>query len=433
MNIETLGHASLLITDEKSNPILVTDPWVIGSTYWRSWWLQNYPDENKINILKNTPIIYITHEHSDHFHLPSLRLIGKNNNIYLPDLPNKEFIKYLNKKDYKTNILKRYKWHEVYKNVKILSIPLWNDDSILLIELDNFIIVNLNDAKVPNFLLKRIYQTIRYKKKSSILLSSYSPASIVNSFRYKKEMVSIKNKSEYVKYINHLCKIIQPDYFMPFASQAIFSRLDSKWANEYRVSFNDLKTKWENKSILLQPYSKLNLLNKKFSSIKTSDYLTKDKIKVQRITERNKLEKNYNQKDIDLNKLSNKLSRFNLIIKILFPKGIGFLLDNKLYIYRSKKVYFNNNNENKQITSVTIELPKLVLKEVLQSNHIGDIGISMFTLIHITKNFNPKLVYLLFLIITLDDYGHLRNLKNFFKWFKLQFNFYTYLFFRKIL
>ena len=247
MNIETLGHASLLITDEKSNPILVTDPWVIGSTYWRSWWLQNYPDENKINILKNTPIIYITHEHSDHFHLPSLRLIGKNNNIYLPDLPNKEFIKYLNKNDYKTNILKRYKWHEVYKNVKILSIPLWNDDSILLIELDNFIIVNLNDAKVPNFLLKRIYQTIRYKKKSSILLSSYSPASIVNSFRYKKEMVSIKNKSEYVKYINHLCKIIQPEYFMPFASQAIFSRHDSKWANEYRVSFNDLKTKWENK------------------------------------------------------------------------------------------------------------------------------------------------------------------------------------------
>ena len=125
-------------------------------------------------------------------------------------------------------------------------------------------------------------------------------------------MVSIKNKSEYVKYINHLCKIIQPEYFMPFASQAIFSRHDSKWANEYRVSFNDLKTKWENKSILLQPYSKLNLLNKKFSSIKTSDYLTKDKIKVQRITERNKLEKNYNQKDIDLNSARKILGKNSL-------------------------------------------------------------------------------------------------------------------------
>ena len=72
MFIETVGHASLYLTDDDSKPIFLTDPWFVGSTYWRSWWLQNYPSQEKLEDIYKTNLIYITHEHPDHFHLPTL-------------------------------------------------------------------------------------------------------------------------------------------------------------------------------------------------------------------------------------------------------------------------------------------------------------------------------------------------------------------------
>jgi hypothetical protein len=40
--LRTLGHAPLVVS-ENGRPVLATDPWLIGSTYWRSWWLEKYP------------------------------------------------------------------------------------------------------------------------------------------------------------------------------------------------------------------------------------------------------------------------------------------------------------------------------------------------------------------------------------------------------
>ncbi|CAN5285419.1 hypothetical protein BH20ACI1_BH20ACI1_05520 [soil metagenome] len=39
---KTLGHATLLLF-ENGKPLIATDPWLIGSAYWRSWWLEKYP------------------------------------------------------------------------------------------------------------------------------------------------------------------------------------------------------------------------------------------------------------------------------------------------------------------------------------------------------------------------------------------------------
>ena len=58
MNLKTYGHATLsLENDEK--PILITDPWLIGSCYWRSWW--NYPEPNidLISSFSVSPLIKI--------------------------------------------------------------------------------------------------------------------------------------------------------------------------------------------------------------------------------------------------------------------------------------------------------------------------------------------------------------------------------------
>ena len=41
MILQTIGHASILLRNKKNEPVLLSDPWLLGSCYWRSWWLQN--------------------------------------------------------------------------------------------------------------------------------------------------------------------------------------------------------------------------------------------------------------------------------------------------------------------------------------------------------------------------------------------------------
>ena len=51
LKARTLGHASLAIYREGERPLLLTDPWLVGSVYWRSWWLQNYPSAAELDWL----------------------------------------------------------------------------------------------------------------------------------------------------------------------------------------------------------------------------------------------------------------------------------------------------------------------------------------------------------------------------------------------
>ena len=73
------GHSCLEV--RKKNLSLICDPWLLGSTYWRSWW--NFPEPPNFESLldvwhkKDKLYIYITHLHWDHFHGPTLRGINK--------------------------------------------------------------------------------------------------------------------------------------------------------------------------------------------------------------------------------------------------------------------------------------------------------------------------------------------------------------------
>ena len=59
MKFTVLSHASLLV-ESKNGKKLLFDPWLIGSSYWRSWW--NYPPVKRELIENLIPdVIYITH------------------------------------------------------------------------------------------------------------------------------------------------------------------------------------------------------------------------------------------------------------------------------------------------------------------------------------------------------------------------------------
>ena len=85
--IKVHGHSCLEFRLNKT--VIIFDPWLSGSAYWRSWW--NFPEptsvESLIKQFSNCDeiFVFITHLHWDHFHGPTLRKLYKK-------IPNLKFL-----------------------------------------------------------------------------------------------------------------------------------------------------------------------------------------------------------------------------------------------------------------------------------------------------------------------------------------------------
>lgn len=416
MKLETLGHASLLLTSNTGEPILLTDPWLIGSAYWRSWWLQHYPSSEEVEKIETVDFVYLTHEHPDHFHPPSLRKLSHKTVFLCPELPDISMAEYLEEQTYQVKKVAPYKWMKIHEDCSILSIPLWNDDSILLILTQDAFIINLNDAKPNSSIIKQINKVrSSLGPRKTIVLSSYSPAGIVNSFIENGERLSLRNKLDYVKYLNKLNTSLSADLFIPFASQVTFLRSDSKWANEYKVSFDDLQTYWDCKTTLLRPYSKIDFETDEVTFVHPDDYRVRNQAAL--IEERETQERNAIFSPKDVSTLETKLNASRYLYALLFPNGVGFNINSSYYVYSPIKGNIKSCDRARiKSTHFSIQVPAQTLKEALANEHLGDIGISMFINIELHRKINLKLIYLFFMLITVHDYKHSRSVKEFFRW-----------------
>tara|TARA_Y100001960_G_scaffold333952_1_gene442783 strand:- start:72484 stop:73848 length:1365 start_codon:yes stop_codon:yes gene_type:complete len=418
MYLQTIGHASILIRDVNYCPILLTDPWLVGSAYWRSWWIQNYPNKNLRDELQKVPTIYITHEHPDHFHMPSIRTLGNTPQYLFPDLPETGFISYLRSHDFKAGVIKPREWKFIHPSVAILSLPVLIDDSVLLIETPTSFIANFNDAKASVRLMKTVSKTAKQSRKKFILLSSYSSASIVNSFRRSGKTVSIVSKKGFVKHINRSCNIMKPDIFIPFASQVIFKRDDSKWANEYKVTFEDIKNGWDSKTTLLHPYTTLDLNSFCSEFVSVDDYEGPGERASSLGKAQEQIDRNQSLSKVDEDKLEEKMKKFSFVFRLMFPSGIGFRLENQSYTISWKGKCSLKKGLSANIKFV-IDIPPGALKDAINNGHFGDLQITMFTIVHMSdRNADPRLIFIFFVLLTLDEYGHFRGFRQFFRWVK---------------
>jgi len=422
MKLETLGHAGMLLSDANGSPLLLTDPWLIGSTYWRSWWLQNYPTAEKLAILSEVKYAYITHEHPDHFHPPSLRRLGKKPQYLCPDLPENRIDAYLTENDFSVEPLIRMKWRALTENVRVLSIPLWNDDSVLLVDTPTAFIINLNDSKPSFGNLKRIRAFANEhidRTKKCIVLSSYSPASIVNSFMRDSERVTMKDKSAYVKRTSEVCDILGADYFMPFASQVIFLRSDSQWANSFKVSMEDMRRDWSAKTELLNPYSQIDLETMTVTHTAPEDYNEDWRTQLEKVTAQEQLDETIEIGDEDIARLEKKMRVIRLMAMVLFPRGVGFRIRDLELTFRP---WTGRVTRGKATGNFVLNVPAAAIKDALAYDHFGDLGITMFTIVNLNRSTRPLLVYLFFIVLTLHDYKHITSVGGFFKWAKSVFN-----------
>ena len=415
MILKSYGHATLSLENNEI-PYLITDPWLIGSCYWRSWWLQHYPSEKDLSNLKKTKCVFITHEHWDHAHFPSLKKFFLNKKIFIPKLNSKR-LKNALMDQFDVNEIEPLKWFKL-NEIQYISIPLYNDDSILLFKYKKYLICNINDSKPTPQIIKKIYELKKKENLNIILMQSYAPASINNSFKKNNnEIVSLKSKIEYINYVMKISKKIDAKYFVPFASQAIFSRPDSKWANKFKITWPELKESWNINTKLLKSYVEFDLDQNQYDTY-VNDFLKSSKMdKLSDLKYQNNISAKYNLKDLCI--FSTICRPVKYILTLIYPFGINFNFNQEYFNYNffSEKFIKLVNQPNNYI-----EIPINEFIESCKNFNFTDLGTSFIMKISIKSKINIIQTYLLFVFLTFSEKGYFSNFKILLKQFILILN-----------
>jgi UDP-MurNAc hydroxylase len=215
MKFQVLSHAGLLISARDKT--LVCDPWIVGSTYWRSWW--NYPPVSQELIASVKPdYIYLTHVHWDHFHGPSLKKFDRATPVIVP----KGHLSRL-KRDLKTvgfkNVieLKHGESYDLAPDFRIYSYQFFPmPDSALVVEADGVTLFNANDSK---FMGKPLAQIVHRHPRFDFVFRSHSSANSRLCYDIDdKPGEMVDDRESYIRSFAAFATKSQARYAVPFAS-----------------------------------------------------------------------------------------------------------------------------------------------------------------------------------------------------------------------
>ena len=231
MQFQILSHAGLLVSG-KSGKSLICDPWLVGSSYWRSWW--NYPPVSKTLIRSLQPdYIYLTHIHWDHFHGASLKMFNPNTPIIVPKGNYARIKEDLNYLGYHHVIeLKHGQALQLDEQFTITSYQFWMFlDSALLIDCDGKKLLNLNDSKHMGLTLQQI---VKKHKPIDFVFRSHSSANERLSYEIVDEPdAPVDDLQRYIKEFAQTVQATGAQYAIPFASNHCHLHKDSYHFNRY--------------------------------------------------------------------------------------------------------------------------------------------------------------------------------------------------------
>lgn len=240
MNIEWINHASFLL--EIDDLKLVSDPWMEGRVFNRSWELLA-PTKFSYERFKDVTHIWFSHEHPDHFSPPNILKIpqeyrAKITVLYQNSEDNK-VVDFCRKAGFKeVVILNQFAPVQLSEHVTITNGKVKNDtDSWLYIQAKEYGILNLNDCILSDSDLTKI---ARHFPKTDLLLTQFSFSNWVGNNGDTAEIRkgALKKKEEIKKHIRYF----QPKFTIPFASYIWFCHPDNMHLN---AQANDIEEIYE--------------------------------------------------------------------------------------------------------------------------------------------------------------------------------------------
>jgi hypothetical protein len=293
----------------------------------------------------------------------------------------------------------------------VARVPVPFADSLLIIDTPDAVIFNANDAAPRRVLLEQIRAKFNPAGKTAIALKSYSPASAA-ALTFKNGIRSpLKTKKDFVQVAIGMSNALGASYFVPFASQAFFNREDSKWANDHKVTYENLSEYWSGtKTMLCQPFVTMDLKSFAWTSAYDSVKRSLTDAQVARVHEEEQQEKSFVWPEQDTVKLKNYLDEI-YFLRWLYRKGIGWRLTTS-----GRELFYRTKTRTVETTipaayDFVISLPDKVLDDALNNGILTDLGITLF--VRVDTKVHLKLAYLFFILMNLRDYGHFKTVRDF--------------------
>lgn len=225
MEIEFIGHASFSIQTQGKR--IISDPWLDGKVFNDSWALISPPapvDWSAIDYL------WISHEHPDHFHFPTLKSIpaaDKQGIVVLYQThTSSRIVDALHKLGFPQVLeLPLYRWKTLAPGIDVYCGSIGSMDSFLAVRSEGKCIVNFNDCMFNPGQLRYIKSALGH---IDVLFTQFSIANWVGN-----DTDEIGGAAEQLEAMQWQSDILKPGHVVPFASFVYFCNEENQRMNAW--------------------------------------------------------------------------------------------------------------------------------------------------------------------------------------------------------
>ncbi len=227
VSVQMVGHAALLI--EYGGTGLLCDPWLAGRVFNDSWALTT-PSLPLEAVIDRTTHLWISHEHPDHLHWPSLRRIaaagGHRIALAFQRHWTTDVAAHLGTLGFgPVRELHPFRWTRLGPGFEVASIPAGRIDCGLAIRAGGALILDLNDCKLGPRYSKAL---ARRFPQPDLLCCQYSPASWQPRAADRSQAGDklLKRAAGYGAAFRSRALLL-------FASHAYFCHRENRWMNDH--------------------------------------------------------------------------------------------------------------------------------------------------------------------------------------------------------
>jgi hypothetical protein len=237
MRIEYVSHACLSI--DTGDLKILTDPWILGPAYCGQW--NVFPKPVNTRVLDDCQAVLLSHGHEDHFHPATVEKLPRSARMFYPYMWYGGIKPYLNELGFR-DVTEA----PTDRTIRLtpdtaLTYVVNNLDSIIVIESNGQVFVNINDAlhshppRIVDIFVDHLLE--RWPRIDTVFCgfggASYFPNAI---HCFGKNDLEIAEAREQM-FVHAFCRIahaLHPRVAVPFAADFVLLRPSQRWINERR-------------------------------------------------------------------------------------------------------------------------------------------------------------------------------------------------------
>jgi hypothetical protein len=226
---DTVGNATLILHD--GAPLLTTDPWFAGSAYFGSWGLAHEIPAEQVEAIRSCRYVWISHGHPDHLSGDSLAQL-RDKVILVPDHRGSRVFDDLKAQGFDVRVLRDREWLELTPRVHVLCVADYNQDAILIADVNGRLVLDLNDAG-PRGCAAFVQRLVKQYDRSILLSLVGRGADMMNFFGEDGRRLPVPDKTPLGATLSSRANYFGANVAVPFSAMHRFQRADSAWAEPH--------------------------------------------------------------------------------------------------------------------------------------------------------------------------------------------------------